>query len=112
MLIVDEVQTGFGRTGRMFAIEHYGVEPDLMVVAKSIAGGLPLSGVLGRAEIMDAPGDSAIGGTYVGNPVAQAAALAVLDVIDEEGLVARASVDRRRDSGAHARLAGALPAGG
>ena len=92
LLIVDEVQTGFGRTGRMFAIEHYGVEPDLMVVAKSIAGGLPLSGVLGRAEIMDAPGDSAIGGTYVGNPVAQAAALAVLDVIDEEGLVARASV--------------------
>ena len=83
-----------------------------MVVAKSIAGGLPLSGVLGRAEIMDAPGDSAIGGTYVGNPVAQAAALAVLDVIEEEGLVARASVDRRRDAGAHARLAGALPAGG
>ncbi len=91
VLIVDEVQTGFGRTGRMFAIEHYGVEPDLMVVAKSIAGGLPLSGVLGRAEIMDAPGDSAIGGTYVGNPVAQAAALAVLDVIDDESLVARAS---------------------
>ena len=91
VLIVDEVQTGFGRTGRMFAIEHYDVEPDLMVVAKSIAGGLPLSGVLGRAEIMDAPGDSAIGGTYVGNPVAQAAALAVLDVIDDESLVARAS---------------------
>jgi 4-aminobutyrate aminotransferase/(S)-3-amino-2-methylpropionate transaminase len=92
LLIVDEVQTGFGRTGRMFAIEHYAVEPDLMVVAKSIAGGLPLSGVLGRAEIMDAPGDSAIGGTYVGNPVAQAAALAVLDVIEEEGLVAGAAV--------------------
>jgi 4-aminobutyrate aminotransferase/(S)-3-amino-2-methylpropionate transaminase len=91
LLIVDEVQTGFGRTGRLFAIEHYDVEPDLMVVAKSIAGGLPLSGVLGRAEIMDAPGDSAIGGTFVGNPVAQAAAVAVLDVIEEEGLVARAS---------------------
>ena len=91
LLIVDEVQTGFGRTGRMFAIEHYDVEPDLMVVAKSIAGGLPLSGVLGRADVMDAPGDSAVGGTYVGNPVAQAAALAVLDVIDEEALVARAS---------------------
>jgi 4-aminobutyrate aminotransferase/(S)-3-amino-2-methylpropionate transaminase len=75
----------------MWAIEHYGVEPDLMVVAKSIAAGLPLSGVIGRAEIMDAPADSAIGGTYVGNPVAQAAALAVLDVIDEEGLVERAS---------------------
>jgi 4-aminobutyrate aminotransferase / (S)-3-amino-2-methylpropionate transaminase / 5-aminovalerate transaminase len=73
VLVVDEVQTGFARTGRLFAIEHYGVEPDLMVVAKSIAAGLPLSGVLGRAEIMDAPPESAIGGTYVGNPVAQAA---------------------------------------
>jgi 4-aminobutyrate aminotransferase/(S)-3-amino-2-methylpropionate transaminase len=90
VLVVDEVQTGFGRTGRMFAIEHYGVEPDLMTVAKSIAAGLPLSGVLGKAEIMDAPGDSAVGGTYVGNPVAQAAALAVLDVFEEEGLVDRA----------------------
>ena len=90
VLVVDEVQTGFGRTGRMFAIEHYGIEPDLITVAKSIAGGLPLSGVLGKAEIMDAPPDSAIGGTYVGNPVAQAAALAVLDVFDDEGLVERA----------------------
>ena len=89
VLVVDEVQTGFARTGRMFAIEHFDVEPDLMVVAKSIAAGLPLSGVLGRAEIMDAPPDSAVGGTYVGNPVAQAAALAVLDVIEEEGLVER-----------------------
>ncbi|MDP9491063.1 MAG: 4-aminobutyrate--2-oxoglutarate transaminase [Actinomycetota bacterium] len=92
VLVVDEVQTGFGRTGKMFAIEHYGVEPDLITVAKSIAMGLPLSGVIGKAEIMDAPGDSAIGGTYVGNPVAQAAALAVLDVIGEEDLCARASV--------------------
>jgi 4-aminobutyrate aminotransferase/(S)-3-amino-2-methylpropionate transaminase len=90
VLVVDEVQTGFGRTGRLFAIEHYGIEPDLMTVAKSIAGGLPLSGVLGKARIMDAPGDSAVGGTFVGNPVAQAAALAVLDVIEEEGLVERA----------------------
>jgi 4-aminobutyrate aminotransferase / (S)-3-amino-2-methylpropionate transaminase / 5-aminovalerate transaminase len=90
VLVVDEVQTGFGRTGRMFAIEHYGLEPDLLVVAKSIASGLPLSGVIGKAEIMDAPGDSAIGGTYVGNPVAQAAALAVLDVFEEDGLVERA----------------------
>jgi 4-aminobutyrate aminotransferase / (S)-3-amino-2-methylpropionate transaminase / 5-aminovalerate transaminase len=90
VLVVDEVQTGFARTGKLFAIEHYGVEPDLITVAKSIAGGLPLSGVIGRAEIMDAPGDSAIGGTYVGNPVAQAAALAVLDVIEEEGLAERA----------------------
>jgi 4-aminobutyrate aminotransferase / (S)-3-amino-2-methylpropionate transaminase / 5-aminovalerate transaminase len=90
VLVIDEVQTGFGRTGKMWGIEHYDVEPDLMTVAKSIAGGLPLSGVLGRAEIMDAPGDSAIGGTYVGNPVAQAAALAVLDVLEEDGLVDRA----------------------
>jgi len=91
VMIVDEVQTGFGRTGRMFAIEHYGIEPDLLTVAKSIAAGLPLSGVLGRAEIMDAPGEGAVGGTYVGNPVAQAAALAVLDVFEEEGLVERAA---------------------
>ena len=91
VLVVDEVQTGFGRTGKFWGIEHYGIEPDLMCVAKSIAAGLPLSGVLGRAEIMDAPGDSAVGGTYVGNPLAQAAALAVLDVFDEEGLVDRAA---------------------
>jgi 4-aminobutyrate aminotransferase / (S)-3-amino-2-methylpropionate transaminase / 5-aminovalerate transaminase len=91
VLVVDEVQTGFGRTGKLFAIEHYDVEPDLMTMAKSIAAGLPLSAVVGRAEIMDAPGDSAIGGTYVGNPVAQAAALAVLDVIDEADLVQRAA---------------------
>jgi 4-aminobutyrate aminotransferase / (S)-3-amino-2-methylpropionate transaminase / 5-aminovalerate transaminase len=90
VLVVDEVQTGFGRTGKMWGIEHYGIEPDLICIAKSIAAGLPLSGVIGKAEIMDAPGDSAIGGTYVGNPVAQAAALAVLDVFEEEGLVERA----------------------
>jgi 4-aminobutyrate aminotransferase / (S)-3-amino-2-methylpropionate transaminase / 5-aminovalerate transaminase len=91
LLVVDEVQTGFGRTGRFFAIEHYDVEPDLITIAKSIAAGLPLSGVIGKAEIMDAPGRNAVGGTYVGNPVALAAALAVLDVIDEEGLVERAA---------------------
>jgi len=91
VFVVDEVQTGFGRTGRLFATEHYGIEADLMTVAKSIAAGLPLSGVIGAAEIMDAPDDSAIGGTYVGNPVAQAAALAVLDVIEEEGIVERAA---------------------
>jgi 4-aminobutyrate aminotransferase/(S)-3-amino-2-methylpropionate transaminase len=91
VLVIDEVQTGFGRTGTMFAIEQYGIEPDLMTLAKSIAGGLPLSAVIGKAAIMDAPGDSAIGGTYVGNPVAQAAALAVLDVFEEEGLVERAA---------------------
>src|SRR5438105_3798988 len=91
VLVVDEVQTGFGRTGKFWGIEHYGIEPDVMCIAKSIAAGLPLSGVLGRKEIMDAPGDSAIGGTYVGNPVAQVAALAVLDVFEEEGLVDRAA---------------------
>jgi 4-aminobutyrate aminotransferase/(S)-3-amino-2-methylpropionate transaminase len=90
LLVVDEVQTGFGRTGRMFAIEHYGVEPDLITVAKSIAAGLPLSGVVGKAEIMDSLWDGAVGGTYVGNPVALAAACAVLDVFEEEGLVERA----------------------
>jgi 4-aminobutyrate aminotransferase/(S)-3-amino-2-methylpropionate transaminase len=91
VLVVDEVQTGYGRTGRMWGVEHYDVEPDLMTIAKSIAAGLPLSGVIGKAEIMDAPGDSAIGGTYVGNPVAQAAALAVLDVFEDESLVERAA---------------------
>jgi 4-aminobutyrate aminotransferase/(S)-3-amino-2-methylpropionate transaminase len=90
VLVADEVQTGFCRTGRVFAMEHFGVEPDLMTIAKSVAAGLPLSGVIGRAEIMDAPGDSAVGGTYVGNPVAIAAAHAVLDVIAEESLAERA----------------------
>ena len=90
LLVADEVQTGFGRTGRMFAMEHYGIEPDLMTVAKSIAGGLPLSGVVGKAEIMDSLWDNAVGGTYVGNPVALAAAVAVLDVFEEEALVERA----------------------
>lgn len=92
VLVADEVQSGFGRTGRMFAMEHFGVEPDLMIVAKSIAGGLPLSGVVGRASIMDSPHPGAIGGTFIGNPVALAAALAVLDVFEEEELVARAEV--------------------
>jgi 4-aminobutyrate aminotransferase-like enzyme len=92
VMVVDEVQTGFGRTGKLFAIEHYGVEPDVITLAKSIAMGLPLSAVIGKAAILDAPGDSAIGGTYVGNPVAQAAALAVLDVIGGEDLCARATI--------------------
>ena len=90
VLIADEVQTGFGRTGAMFAIEHYDVEPDLVVVAKSLASGLPLSGVLGKAELMDAPHEGSIGGTYSGNPVALAAASAVLDVIESEKLIDRA----------------------
>jgi 4-aminobutyrate aminotransferase/(S)-3-amino-2-methylpropionate transaminase len=91
VLVADEVQTGFCRTGRVFAMEHYDVEPDLMTVAKSIAAGIPLSGVIGRAEIMNAPGDSAVGGTYVGNPVAIAAAHAVLDTIEEDSLAERAT---------------------
>jgi 4-aminobutyrate aminotransferase/(S)-3-amino-2-methylpropionate transaminase len=90
VLVVDEIQTGFGRTGEMFAFEHYGIEPDLVAVAKSLAGGFPLSGVVGRAEIVDAPGPGGLGGTYGGNPVACAAALAVLDVFEEEKLLERA----------------------
>jgi len=89
VLVCDEVQSGYARTGTFFAIEQFDVEPDLITVAKSIAMGLPLSGVLGKAQIMDAPVLGGVGGTYVGNPVAQAAALAVLDVIEEEGLVER-----------------------
>ena len=92
VMVADEVQTGFGRTGRMFAMEHHTVEADLMIVAKSIAAGLPLSGVIGKAEVMDAPHTGAIGGTYIGNPIALAAALAVLDVFADENLVARANV--------------------
>lgn len=91
VLIADEVQTGFCRTGRMFAVEHFGVEPDLVAVAKSLAGGLPLSGVLGREQLMDALPDSAIGGTFPGNPVACAAALAVLDTIEEQRLAEQAA---------------------
>jgi 4-aminobutyrate aminotransferase / (S)-3-amino-2-methylpropionate transaminase / 5-aminovalerate transaminase len=90
VLVADEVQTGFCRTGRVFAMEHFDIEPDLMTMAKSIAAGIPLSGVVGRAEIMDAPGDSAVGGTYVGNPVAIAAAHAVLDTVAEDRLAERA----------------------
>jgi 4-aminobutyrate aminotransferase / (S)-3-amino-2-methylpropionate transaminase / 5-aminovalerate transaminase len=89
-LIADEVQAGFGRTGKLFGIEHSGVEPDLICMAKSLAGGLPLSGVLGRAEVMDAVEPGGLGGTYGGNPLACAAALAVLDVIESEKLLERA----------------------
>jgi 4-aminobutyrate aminotransferase / (S)-3-amino-2-methylpropionate transaminase / 5-aminovalerate transaminase len=90
VLIADEIQSGIARTGRMFAFEHAGVEPDLMTVAKSIGGGLPLSAVVGKAEIMDAPPPGGLGGTYAGSPLACAAALAVLDVIAEEHLIERA----------------------
>jgi len=90
LLIADEVQTGFGRTGRMFAMEHSAVTADLTAMAKSIAGGLPLGAVTGRAEIMDAPVPGGLGGTFAGNPVACAAALAVLDVLRDERLCERA----------------------
>jgi len=89
LLIADEVQTGFARTGKLFAMDHYDVKPDLITMAKSLAGGMPLSAVSGRAEIMDAPGPGGLGGTYAGNPLAIAAAHAVLDVIDEEQLCER-----------------------
>ena len=89
VLIADEVQTGFGRTGKMFAMEHFGVVPDLMTIAKSLAAGIPLSAVTGRAEIMDAPAPGGLGGTYAGNPLAVAAAHAVLDVMAEDKLPER-----------------------
>jgi 4-aminobutyrate aminotransferase/(S)-3-amino-2-methylpropionate transaminase len=91
VLIADEVQSGMGRTGRLFAIEHFGVEPDLITVAKSIAAGVPISGVLGRAEIVDAAGDSTIGGTYVGSPLGCVAGIAVLDELERRDLLARGS---------------------
>ncbi|QDY43885.1 4-aminobutyrate--2-oxoglutarate transaminase [Candidatus Pantoea soli] len=90
LLIADEVQSGFARTGKLFAMEHFAVKPDLITMAKSLAGGMPLSAVSGRAEIMDAPGPGGLGGTYAGNPLSIAAAHAVLDVIDEEQLCERA----------------------
>ena len=89
VLIADEIQTGFGRTGKMFAMEHFGVIPDLMTIAKSLAGGVPLSAVTGKAEIMDAPAPGGLGGTYAGNPLAIAAAHAVIDVMRDEKLPER-----------------------
>lgn len=91
LLITDEVQSGFARTGKLFAVEYYSVKPDLITMAKSLAGGLPLSAVAGRAEVMDAPAPGGLGGTYAGNPLAVAAAHAVLDVIEEENLCERAN---------------------
>ena len=89
VLIADEIQTGFGRTGKMFAMEHFGVVPDLMTIAKSLAGGVPLSAVSGKAEIMDAPAPGGLGGTYAGNPLAIAAAHAIIDVMRDEKLPER-----------------------
>jgi 4-aminobutyrate aminotransferase/(S)-3-amino-2-methylpropionate transaminase len=91
LLVVDEVQTGFARTGKMFGVEHSAVKPDIITVAKSLAGGFPLSGVIGRAAVMDAAEPGGLGGTYSGSPIACAAALAVLDVIEEEKLIDRAN---------------------
>jgi 4-aminobutyrate aminotransferase/(S)-3-amino-2-methylpropionate transaminase len=91
LFIADEVQSGFGRTGKMFACEHYGIESDIVVTAKSLGGGLPLAAVTGRAEIMDAPGLGGLGGTFAGNPLSCAAANAVLDVFEREDLLARAN---------------------
>ena len=85
LFIADEVQTGFGRTAKMFAIEHFGVEPDLITMAKSMAGGLPLSAVTGKAELMDHPQAGGLGGTFSGNPVACRAALAVLEQFEKKG---------------------------
>jgi 4-aminobutyrate aminotransferase/(S)-3-amino-2-methylpropionate transaminase len=92
LVIADEVQTGFARTGALFACERLGLEPDLVTMAKSLSGGLPLAAVTGRAEIMDAPGVGGVGGTFGGNPAACEAALAVLDMIERENLCARANL--------------------
>jgi len=92
LIIADEVQTGFARTGKFFAMDHYETKADLITMAKSLGGGFPISGVVGRAEVMDAPNPGGLGGTYAGNPVAVASAHAVLDVIEEEGLCERANV--------------------
>lgn len=92
LIIADEVQTGFARTGKLFAMDHYETKADLITMAKSLGGGFPISGVVGRAKVMDAPNPGGLGGTYAGNPVAVASAHAVLDVIEEEGLCERANV--------------------
>jgi len=96
VLIADEVQSGIGRTGKYFAIEHYGVEPDLITIAKSIGGGLPLAAVTGKAEIMDAPGPGGLGSTFAGNPASCAAALAALETIEKEGLLAKSTAIGKR----------------
>lgn len=100
VMIADEIQTGFGRTGKFFCMEYSGVEADLITTAKGMAGGYPIAGVVGKADIMDAPGPGGLGGTYAGSPVGCAAALAVIDVIKEEKLVERANhIGRKFDAG-------------
>lgn len=109
LLIVDEIQTGFGRTGRMFACEHWGVVPDLLLLGKSLAAGLPLSAVVGRAEVMDSVQVGGLGGTYSGNPVACAAALAVLDIMARDHLPARAASIGALMTARLRRLQGSVP---
>ncbi|SMF50371.1 4-aminobutyrate aminotransferase / (S)-3-amino-2-methylpropionate transaminase [Azospirillum oryzae] len=99
VMIVDEIQTGFARTGKMFAVEHAGIEPDLVTMAKSLAGGFPLSALTGKAALMDAPVPGGLGGTYAGSPLATTAALAVIDVIEEEKLIERAETLGERIAG-------------
>src|SRR4029077_4974838 len=89
LFIADEIQSGFARTGKWFASEHFGIEPDLITTAKSLGGGMPIAAVTGRAEIMDAPGPGSLGGTYCGHPAACAAALAAIETIEKDGLLAR-----------------------
>ncbi|MFA6265059.1 MAG: 4-aminobutyrate--2-oxoglutarate transaminase [Pseudolabrys sp.] len=110
VLIVDEIQTGFGRTGKLFGFEHSGIQPDLITVAKSLAGGLPLSGVVGRAAIMDAPLPGGLGGTYGGNALACAAALGVLDAFEQDGLSDRAEALGKQLGAGLERLAAAYSA--
>lgn len=122
VLVVDEIQTGFARTGKLFAIEHSGVEPDIMAVAKSLAGGFPLSGVVGKADIMDSVPAGGLGGTYGGSPIGCAAGLAVLDVIEKENLCERAlaigekiqvwgeALQKTNNCVGHVRVAGAMSA--
>ncbi|MEP7116186.1 MAG: 4-aminobutyrate--2-oxoglutarate transaminase [Acidobacteriota bacterium] len=109
VLIVDEIQTGFGRTGLMWAYEHYGIEPDLVTMAKSLGGGLPLSAVVGKAAIMDAPAPGGLGGTFAGNPVACAAALAVLDVFENEHVLEQAERQAAQTTAALRAMAAAHP---
>ncbi|MGS2742311.1 4-aminobutyrate--2-oxoglutarate transaminase [Halomonas sp. LS-001] len=122
LLIVDEVQSGFARTGKLFALEHSGVEADVLTTAKSLANGMPLSAVVGKAEVMDASGANSLGGTYSGNPLSCAAALAVIEAIEEEGILAKsqamgellgkrfASWEARFAAVAHGRHLGAMAA--
>ena len=109
VLVIDEIQSGFARTGRMFAIEHAGIEPDLMTLAKSLAGGFPLAAVVGKASIMDAPGPGGLGGTYAGSPIACAAGLAVLEVIESREPVRSRGSDRIGPDQRPARVAAGDP---